>query len=1101
MSAGRMRRGPSAGQMRGAARQSKPPRSVSAVKLPTASANFGRMMSDPSDYSLPANVDEEDPMEEDHLSSSQTSSPINSRPQTSSPTVHSSLPPAIKPLKRLQPQSTSHLQRTSESSARTHQAGNMHLCTVHDLRQRMMTQSYSTFFVESRPGTSNPSWTRSLFNAAAPHPLEPSSPFMPPPSMKVLGPLRIGPKERLACDPAPPLNDVGEEKAAGQEARHQDIRSSGEAPALQPAVGIDEQPAGRYEAEAASPVASDISRPNPSPICLPDELVRKLSKDKSKGTLEAVKQKPTEEQRLNSRSRRKPTKTATINLQSKTTSRSQEPLKKPSTSVLGDLLPSIEQAEKRYTSQLSVAEYDGSRLKVHFNRFAEDGEIPKECLYACTMGMGFVTVTEEKVKGIIAEMCQFATLDWYDFLDFFDNIIATECNEVEARMNAWLASASEEHPSAAMQLDERLRCFLLSVGIACPKGTISEMLEAGGLKDRWFDTPEELIRLLAAYHACEGFTNEELKEAKDAFEECEEDTAFRQSSEGRHIQAGEISNGLLNMESLYCAPHLHKVMDRLGEDRIENGPPACFYEFIAAARSLRQMQMQELATLFEEADDDSDCLVSVEELHELVKPLGFNLLEEELEELLAEVEIGGDAFLDFDTLWSFVKAAREQNGFTKAEADELTSQFESFCDESGEMPNLQVHGLLMYIGHESSLEEVKDMVEEVDFNGNGTMDSGEFLRLMRLQKEQNLANYNAALATCKLENPGNVLAVVQNSLHTCLQHRPQILQRLLDEQPREELEKAGDSFENFARLAESLRKRLPKESRKWASFKETELEALHTVFESHGPSEEGYLGIGQVLMMLGEVMEVHTRAGRDRMYEALEKARKTAVAAGGTEEEAGDISAKKVSFMTVVHLTRAHLDVHLRDINEKEDAMLSKVKFSKSETSGFRKVFNKLAKEYEQEQAQAAEVGCMVAAKPRRRRMAPTKKGYSERESSKEKVRMPTYASFMKESTKVFRVPGSEIIKLLRPLGLKVQLGADKARLNRKLSELSADYDGVDFTAFLGLVQWMLDENFGNINLCSKEAIEKGNVQGLETDEDDDSPKFSEGANGRRLSI
>ncbi|CAE8704502.1 unnamed protein product [Polarella glacialis] len=156
------------------------------------------------------------------------------------------------------------------------------------------------------------------------------------------------------------------------------------------------------------------------------------------------------------------------------------------------------------------------------------------------------------------------------------------------------------------------------------------------------------------------------------------------------------------------------------------------------------MQYMEIAGIFEKLDEDKDKLVSVDELKELIKPLGFNLMQAEFEALLEETEVAEDAFIDFDAVWSFVLACREHNGFTEAEAEELVGFFDKFSGESGEMPNLEVFDLLRYMGQTSSLEEVIVLVEEVDFNGNGTMDSGEFLRLMRLQKEQNLVCYKKA---------------------------------------------------------------------------------------------------------------------------------------------------------------------------------------------------------------------------------------------------------------------------------------------------------------------------------------------------------------------
>lgn len=61
--------------------------------------------------------------------------------------------------------------------------------------------------------------------------------------------------------------------------------------------------------------------------------------------------------------------------------------------------------------------------------------------------------------------------------------------------------------------------------------------------------------------------------------------------------------------------------------------------------------------------------------------------------------------------------------------------------------------------------------------------------------------------------------VVHNALHARLNKHPEILGRLLAVTGRSEIARAAADFDSFAQLAEHLRKQIPLESRKYASFK------------------------------------------------------------------------------------------------------------------------------------------------------------------------------------------------------------------------------------------------------------------------------------------
>lgn len=744
----------------------------------------------------------------------------------------------------------------------------------------------------------------------------------------------------------------------------------------------------------------------------------KIAPGEAANAVEEVKRKPAS--RLGSK--RKPS----ISMEGR---RLHVQLHPPSTAQAGPILPSVKDALERFNAPGTMSMQETARLRITFARFSGDGtQINRDQLPEVLLNLGYISLTDDDEIDEVAKLTtQFTSMDFTDMSDFCLQASMTECESLYEKCEAWVET--QQSRDSPYSLEKGLQSFMESLDILCTDESVTRCVELGGIAGQECNSTEVLLRFVAAHRAVESFTEEELKELQEAFDEGEEELGFTAGSEGKMIKAIEIPNSLLSWAGLYCVDQLKELLEKLEESLESDRPPGCcFYEFVVCARRLRQLMLREVYEEFErfleDPDDEDEKLIKGENLRELLKPLGFALVDAEFTEFLEDQGITEESELDFDACWKFVLAVREANGFTKEEAEELEAAFDSFCDSSGEMPNLAVAELLQYIGFENTLEQVMFMVRQVDFNGNGTMDRGEFMRLMRIQREESLANYKAVYYEHRLFEPCTEDEIAA-ALTQC--HIPpgikimESLYPLLDEHGAED----GLSFEGFLHVAETCRRLYPVEKRKRAHFKEEEVALIQEAFAQQDTAECGYISLGDLLSSLADSgLPVNTIPGRGKIVEQLEKARESAKKAGVAEEECGAVGSPRVRVVPVVHLVREILRKHNNEVSQRQEAAMKSITFSAADVEDFRKLFNSMA---DSPPADALQL---------------------------------TLTKVIERFKFVPRVSVDDVVSLTQSSKFKV--GAKlKKDLSVRIMKLS-NSRGVDFPGFVQVMQWMVEQNYGD---------------------------------------
>eukprot|EP00930_Biecheleria_cincta_P034575 TRINITY_DN23881_c0_g1_i1.p1 TRINITY_DN23881_c0_g1~~TRINITY_DN23881_c0_g1_i1.p1 ORF type:complete len:1054 (-),score=208.46 TRINITY_DN23881_c0_g1_i1:98-3259(-) len=775
----------------------------------------------------------------------------------------------------------------------------------------------------------------------------------------------------------------------------------------------------------------------------------KQSASKSNGSKE-LSMKPTDEMRKASRAKNSHSKRkATLGFNSALPANA---LPAPDTTRAGPLFPSVKEALDVYYSAVIPGE-EKSRWKIAFARFAKaDGtEIERDVLHVVLSYLGFLAVTEEKVDAVAKQTTEFSTLDFSDFADFCERWVMYEREALKEKCQAWF-QRDDPHNHFSGPVDD-FQSFMRSFNIACSNESVQDIMELAGLSGVECSSPEVLVRFLAGRRARLGFTAEEMEELKEAFDECEQ--AGIRTPEGHLIKADEISNGLLGWAELYCVEPLRKLLSKMEGSLESDRPIGCsFYEFVACAGQLREMMLHEVFDQFQEFDTDSDGYIAVEDLRPLCKSLGFNLVDAEFNEFSEQEHIAADSWLDFDVCWKFIVCVREAHGFTEAERQELTSAFASFCDESGEMPNLAVMDLLDHIGFDNTVEEVMAMVEQVDFNGNGTMDSGEFMRLMRIQRELSLVHYRTAYDKYDFSKPDNAeddnvaAALTECQIPPDLHIMEEAIRPLLEEYNAED---DGLSFESFSHIAETCRRLYPVQKRKRAYFKEEEAALIKMAFAQQDSSRRGYISVGDLVWLMADSgLPVNTKGGRAMIFAKLDQARESARSAGVDDEDVGNPGSPRVRCMPVVHLVRDILKQHRKEVDEKVESIMKGVKFSGDEIAEFRKFFDS--------KSDAPPAATSSPDGPKRRRSVA---GGEDKKMTMRSADQMTLSKVLARFKHVPRLPVDDVLNMSQNSALQVS-SKEKLQLSQRIMKLAQD-GGLDFASFVQVMQWMLDSNYGNV--------------------------------------
>ena len=143
---------------------------------------------------------------------------------------------------------------------------------------------------------------------------------------------------------------------------------------------------------------------------------------------------------------------------------------------------------------------------------------------------------------------------------------------------------------------------------------------------------------------------------------------------------------------------------------------------------LTEEQRQEIKEAFDLFDTDGSGRIDAKELKVAMRALGFEPKKEEVKRMIAEVDREGTGtveFQDFLDLMTVKMAERDP-------LEEIRKAFRLFDDdETGRISLKNLRRVAKELGETMNDEELQEMIDEADRDGDGEISEEEFIRIMK----------------------------------------------------------------------------------------------------------------------------------------------------------------------------------------------------------------------------------------------------------------------------------------------------------------------------------------------------------------------------------
>ena len=145
------------------------------------------------------------------------------------------------------------------------------------------------------------------------------------------------------------------------------------------------------------------------------------------------------------------------------------------------------------------------------------------------------------------------------------------------------------------------------------------------------------------------------------------------------------------------------------------------------AEEITEQQYREYREAFDNFDKGHNGYISIKDLRFIMKSLNQNPSEAELRQILAEVDLDGSGTIDFNEFCILM----QQRSKESEPEEEIIAAFRVFDkDGNGTLGTKELRHIMTSIGDKLTDEEVDQMIDEADIDGDGVINYEEFVRMM-----------------------------------------------------------------------------------------------------------------------------------------------------------------------------------------------------------------------------------------------------------------------------------------------------------------------------------------------------------------------------------
>ena len=143
---------------------------------------------------------------------------------------------------------------------------------------------------------------------------------------------------------------------------------------------------------------------------------------------------------------------------------------------------------------------------------------------------------------------------------------------------------------------------------------------------------------------------------------------------------------------------------------------------------LTEEQKQEIKEAFDLFDTDGSGTIDAKELKVAMRALGFEPKKEDIKRMISELDVEGNGVIEFSQFLDLMTTKMAE----RDPREEMLKAFRLFDeDETGRISFKNLKRVAKELGENMSDDEIQEMIDEADRNGEGEINEDDFVRIMK----------------------------------------------------------------------------------------------------------------------------------------------------------------------------------------------------------------------------------------------------------------------------------------------------------------------------------------------------------------------------------